>query len=54
MLKFIQNAESHLEKMRESLLHQAFHGELVEQRPEEGTGLDLIKEILDEKSQVSS
>ncbi|OVE34163.1 hypothetical protein CCZ20_27985 [Priestia aryabhattai] len=45
-LKLIEIAEQNLEKMRESLVWKAYRGELVEQRPEEGTGLELLKEII--------
>ncbi|MBY6270823.1 MAG: hypothetical protein CW346_01295 [Bacillaceae bacterium] len=49
ILEIIEQAEEKLKKMRQSLLQKAFRGELVEQRPEEGTGLDLLKEIIEEK-----
>ncbi|WP_052307765.1 restriction endonuclease subunit S [Bacillus timonensis] len=46
-LKHIEKAEIYLEKLRNSLSLKAFRGELVEQIPEEGTGLDLIKGIIE-------
>ncbi|GMO01108.1 restriction endonuclease subunit S [Parageobacillus thermoglucosidasius] len=49
IVQSIERAEEKLQKMRQSLLQKAFRGELVEQRPEEGTGLDLLKEIIEEK-----
>jgi type I restriction enzyme, S subunit len=53
ILETIKKSEEKLKKMRQSLLQKAFRGELVEQRPEEGTGLDLLKEIIEEKLKKS-
>ncbi len=52
ILEKLEEAENHIEKMHESLLRKAFRGELVEQRVEEGTGLDLFEEIIEEKLSV--
>ncbi|AEH49140.1 restriction endonuclease subunit S [Parageobacillus thermoglucosidasius] len=53
IVQSIERAEEKLQKMRQSLLQKAFRGELVEQRPEEGTGLDLLKEIIEEKLKLN-
>jgi type I restriction enzyme, S subunit len=53
ILETIKKSEEKLKKMRQSLLQKAFRGELVEQCPEEGTGLDLLKEIIEEKLKLN-
>ena len=40
------------EKLKASVLQMAMQGKLVEQRPEEGTGEDLYKEIQIEKKKL--
>lgn len=49
ILQLIEKAEQYLENLHESVLQKAFRGELVEQRPEEGTGLELLQQIIEGK-----
>ncbi len=53
-INLLEKVEYYLESMRESLLQQAFRGELVEQRPEEGTGSDLLSQLLEDKLSIKS
>ncbi|WP_318616764.1 restriction endonuclease subunit S [Sporosarcina sp. YIM B06819] len=47
-IKFnIEQLEMQLKKMQESILQKSIRGELVEQRIEEGMGLDLLKEMIE-------
>jgi type I restriction enzyme S subunit len=49
IIKFIELVDKLLEKMYDSMIQRAFKGELVDQRPEEGIGLDLLEEIIKTK-----
>ena len=40
------------QELKNSILQLAIHGKLVEQRPEEGTGEELYKQIRTEKQQL--
>jgi type I restriction enzyme, S subunit len=46
VFKLIEKAEAMLEDLGISLLNKAFRGELVEQKIEEGTGLDLLRRLV--------
>jgi len=50
LIEIINQAKKTNSKLKESILNNAFQGKLVPQIPEEGTGHDLLEQILKEKA----